>query len=1633
VTLTSPTSPSSPARTYADHVADYALAGWTCILPVPPATKTPPPSGFTGAEGRDTTPEQLVAWAGTNPGDSIALRMPWFPGDEILPGGWCVIGIDVDQYVKAGKQKHGAVTLAEHLERWGPLPATWSSTARGTSFGPGESRIMLFRAPARRYATRLVGTATGDVEIIQRHHRYAVVWPSFHQDANDGRGGLYRWYDPGGQAQERPPAPHELAWLPAEWVEQLAEGAAGASPASAGREVGQQLLDQLADDWRPECADLTSARLTALDAMSRADEGSRHDVMTERTYHLVQLAGSGHPGVAHALLEVRDAWARVTSGEDREEELERALLTAARKAVTTVGNVQVPRDPCTLFEGGRALPALAPGDPRLTNYQPVDEYGEPVDLQIYTPPSRGGFFRELIGAHTFDPVAGLDQPLADAVLERVYPAMRYAYDTRNWMLRAPDRWELREDLAPWAITEVAWRMPVGDPTAEKGSDQFERSRRRARFMTAAGAGAIAKMMRALVVAGTHPATVALADLDSDPEVLWAGGMPYSLRGSLNGPAFAQIDVSTPHLHTAGVMPEVRPTPLWDAFLAAVWPDVEIRRWAVRVLSIAFTGHADRALPILIGETGRGKTQLIHLLMSVLDTYGHAANPKLLAASSNEHDAMKYDLKGRRLSFIDEAPSDARSGQERLKQLTGGGSITGRQMGQNPVTFAPTHTLVLTANDPPHLVDPAVRSRVRLIPCDGDPEQVKAARAALGHVAGAAWRAEAPGVLARMMSEAAAWLADPTTSGLGAAPEHIRYLAEKIGAEQDPVAVWVTEETEPFEPGTPSRELYQAFTASCLRNNIRRDQIPSETKWGNQLTRLGYASHHTAHGKRRQLRVSSGGFLPGMEPLQTPTHSVDGTRQPTSQAMAPHSPVQPSTVPHADGFNSQADGLVTGSGAHPSSENVQVNPSVSVESDGLTGTKLPYAHEKSPESENADRVGSCREPVIPSVGEPALALASESVAEPVLELDPAPQPKPKSDKAVKARDTAAAKRAAARLEKIAAAAGRIVQLPALVTPDGAVHEAGLTDVDALLASISTAAYDGQGAGELTVDVETTGFWVGHRDFAMRTAQLGNEHFAVVLDTSRPDQLEVAGRHLRAAPVLHAHSATADLVPLALAGAIDLEEAWGRMDDTVVPAKLTDPAMTGSDPSLKKISATVLGAQALSPIAEEARGALFKAAGWLTEVKPTTPIEKSGWAQVDSRCETMVRYAAADVIDDAAIARRLPRIDPGLMDRERLAQRMTARIAAHGLRLDGEHVDELLAVHRPGLEDAGRRLREISGGRVENPGSDQQVAEAAAALGAQLPRTRTARLSVAKGAIEQYAELEGPLGDFVRARLDYQKAENALGLFLEPYRVLVEDGDGRARPTVYTLSADTGRMSCVRPNFQQLPQQGGFRACITADPGYLLIPVDFAQVELRVAAALSGDRGLQAILADPERDVHREIAQLVWGAGATKAHRYQAKRKVFGRIYGQAVAGMAASTPVVSLQVAQAVIDAMDALTPVLSEWSRMVRSSVQSGHTKFPTYSGRVVHLDPDQPHKAPNYCIQGTARELLIDGLVRWSQTRWGQCVLFPVHDELVVMVPEHEAAEASAALVECMTTELFGVPIVAEPNAPAFAWQDAA
>jgi DNA polymerase I-like protein with 3'-5' exonuclease and polymerase domains len=264
--------------------------------------------------------------------------------------------------------------------------------------------------------------------------------------------------------------------------------------------------------------------------------------------------------------------------------------------------------------------------------------------------------------------------------------------------------------------------------------------------------------------------------------------------------------------------------------------------------------------------------------------------------------------------------------------------------------------------------------------------------------------------------------------------------------------------------------------------------------------------------------------------------------------------------------------------------------------------------------------------------------------------------------------------------------------------------------------------------------------------------------------------------------------------------------------------------------------------------------------------------------------------------------------------------------------------------------------------------------------------------------------------------------------------------------------------VRPNLQQLSRQGGVRACITADPGMMIISADFNAVELRVAAALSQDAALIEMIIEGDRcraqqqlakiagdaqaaeywkqqaalyDLHWRIARQVWGPDATKEDRYNAKRGVFGHLYGAGTPNVA-GTLGISMAEAQAVKDTLAAQVPGVESWSGQIRQYVRGGGTSIQAYSGRTIWLDKRQPHKGPNYLIQGSGKELLTDALLKWRQTRWGDSVILPVHDEVLAVVPEDDAAAATEALVEAMSSELHGVPIVAEASEPSYAWADA-
>jgi hypothetical protein len=156
--------PYAAAQTYVD-------LGWTGVIPLPPAKKWPPPSSYTGWNGRDPSPAMIKMWMEQEVGDyqaasNIALRAA---ADQL--------GIDVDHY----GDKQGGATLFALEQKLGPLPPTYVTTSRTD----GVSGIRMFRVePGLRWPT---GPGK-DIEFIHKGHRYAIVWPSVHDCTHAARG-----------------------------------------------------------------------------------------------------------------------------------------------------------------------------------------------------------------------------------------------------------------------------------------------------------------------------------------------------------------------------------------------------------------------------------------------------------------------------------------------------------------------------------------------------------------------------------------------------------------------------------------------------------------------------------------------------------------------------------------------------------------------------------------------------------------------------------------------------------------------------------------------------------------------------------------------------------------------------------------------------------------------------------------------------------------------------------------------------------------------------------------------------------------------------------------------------------------------------------------------------------------------------------------------------------------------------------------------------------------------------------------------------------------------------------------------------------------------------------------------------
>jgi DNA polymerase-1 len=248
----------------------------------------------------------------------------------------------------------------------------------------------------------------------------------------------------------------------------------------------------------------------------------------------------------------------------------------------------------------------------------------------------------------------------------------------------------------------------------------------------------------------------------------------------------------------------------------------------------------------------------------------------------------------------------------------------------------------------------------------------------------------------------------------------------------------------------------------------------------------------------------------------------------------------------------------------------------------------------------------------------------------------------------------------------------------------------------------------------------------------------------------------------------------------------------------------------------------------------------------------------------------------------------------------------------------------------------------------------------------------------------------------------------------------------------IGATSGRMSCSSPNLQQLPR-GVYRKCFVAPAGRVLVKADYSQIELRIAAKVSGDAAMLKAYQDGV-DLHILTAQRVLKIeDVTKEQRQLAKALNFGLLYGMGAKGFqryAKSTYHVDLELAQATAyrDAFFNAYPGLRAWHRMVRNT-RALETR--TLVGRRLHLaENDFDTLRLNAPVQGTGADGLKRALALLWERRGEVPRTFPVlvvHDEIVVETDQDQAHAVSAwlrkAMLDSMVDWLAPVPVEVEVN----------
>ena len=359
----------------------------------------------------------------------------------------------------------------------------------------------------------------------------------------------------------------------------------------------------------------------------------------------------------------------------------------------------------------------------------------------------------------------------------------------------------------------------------------------------------------------------------------------------------------------------------------------------------------------------------------------------------------------------------------------------------------------------------------------------------------------------------------------------------------------------------------------------------------------------------------------------------------------------------------------------------------------------------------------------------------------------------------------------------------------------------------------------------------------------------------------------------------------------------------------------------------------------------------------------------------------------------------------------------RMEAHGIRLDKDGLRELgknLSRRHSQLED---RIFEIAGEpfNLNSPKQLGPILFEKLNIQEQAGKKKVKRTKT--GYSTNAVTMEGYRGiEIVDLLMEYRHLTKLIGTYVEALPTFVHPQTGCIHTSYHQAVASTGRLSSSNPNLQNIPIRTEVgkeirRAFIPQQDDWVLVALDYSQIELRVVAHLAGDPELQQAFRDGA-DVHARTASLVFGVPAedvTAEMRSRAKTINFGILYGMGPQRLARELKI-SFPEARAFIESYFEALPGVRNWlDETLEGAKERGYVEtlfgrrrpVPELQSEDARVRASAENVAVNTPVQGTAADLIKMAMLKVQKalddsTLQARMIL-QVHDELVFDCPQQE------------------------------------